>query len=116
MRWIAAGVAAGRQRLGRAIHDAGGATQTDIKALASELAGLRREVGGTAYSVHIDPLTARLDAVTARLQALEGRVDALHRLQHETHERLFHAENSVAIDTFTRFLAAVKLPAEPLCR
>src|SRR5947209_18179833 len=52
-------VAPARRRLGRAIHDAGGATRSDIRGLKDEIQQLRDELAGTAASSR-----AGLDALT----------------------------------------------------
>jgi hypothetical protein len=90
-RWVAG---AARRRLGRAVHDFGGATRSDIRALQSELQELRR--------------------LEARQRALSARVESLAGAQREMDARLASAETMLAIDAFSRFIRHAQLRAEPV--
>jgi hypothetical protein len=91
------GVAArARRKFGRAIHDAGGATQSDVRELRADIervdCELRRDVG------------ARLDDLSARAQRTDSGVAA----------RLESLENRAAIESVSRFIRYARLRAEPL--
>lgn len=97
-----------RRRLGRAVHDAGGATRSDIRSLQSELEQLRGELSACLG------VAVRVDGMQARLDDLSARVDWLHRADGEARATLAWVKNMLAIDAFSRFIGCVSLRTEPL--
>ena len=104
-RWV---VGAARRRLGRAVHDLGGATRSDMRALQSEIQQLRGQLSSLAAA------TEWARDLEARQGALSTRVDSLAGAQREVDARLASVETMVAIDTFSRFIRYARLRTEPL--
>lgn len=104
-RWVVGGA---RRRLGRAVHDAGGATRSDIRALQAEVQQLRDQLNSHAAAIE------QTRDLEARHGALGARVDSLAGAQREVDARLTWVETMATIDSFSRFIRHARLRAEPL--
>lgn len=87
-----------RRRLGRAVHDAGGATRADVRALQAEIQQLRDAV--SAGGVGLDGLTAV--------------VNNLGRARTDDLARLARIDVLLAVETFSRFIRHARLRTKPL--
>lgn len=99
LRWTAG---AGRRRLGRAVHNAGGATRADVQALRSEIEQLRDELHGQRTESE------------ARIGSISSRIDPIGQAHDEIAGTLAWTENMLAIESFGRFIRYAQLTTGPL--
>jgi glycosyltransferase involved in cell wall biosynthesis len=106
-------IAIARDKLGGAVHRAGGATRADIRRVDAELQASRHEL-----SRAVAVLGDRLDDSAGRVAALAARIDGLtgssERARGEGAAGLAALESLVQIDAVSRFIRHATLRTEPL--
>jgi glycosyltransferase involved in cell wall biosynthesis len=102
-----------RNRLGGAVHHAGGATRADVRRLDSELQALRNELSGAVWQLggRVDDVAGRVDGVAGGIDAIEAWSEGAYG---ESAARLATLESLAQIDAVSRFVRQATLRAEPL--